>query len=343
MRFFIKAVTMTFLMSVTAQAKDFISLAAVGDIMMGTTYPANALPENQGKDLFKPALQWLQASDIRFGNFEGTFFDGSPQGDGKAGGPNRFLFRTPTDMVQRLNEAGINVVSLANNHVKDFGQAGVASTKSTLRSAGIQFSSKAGEVAEFQIEETSVALIAADFYKAPRSITEPASLYQEISQLKAKGKLVVVSAHVGAEGSGAEIIKTGTEIFLGENRGDSIVFAHGAIDAGADVIIMHGPHVPRGIELYQGRLVIYSLGNFMTGKGIMIDGISKLAPLIRIQIKKNGEFHQGQIVSFLQKREPQRIELDPQAQALKLIRNLSAQQFPNSVLTFEDNGTFRAR
>lgn len=78
-----------------AQAKDLISITAVGDIMMGTTYPANALPENGGRDLFKPAAQWIDASDIRFGNFEGTFFDGPPQSDGKSAGPNRYLFRTP--------------------------------------------------------------------------------------------------------------------------------------------------------------------------------------------------------------------------------------------------------
>ncbi len=308
--------------------------------MIGTSFPADALPERNGNGLFLPADQWIQASDIRFGNFEGTFFDGPPQSDGKATGPNRWLFRTPTDMVEVLREASFNVVSLANNHVKDFGQAGIKSTKDTLQNAGIQFSSKAGEVAMFNIEETSVALIAADFYKAPRSIVEPATTYVEIQKLKAAGHLVVVSVHAGAEGSGAEIIEPGNEIFLGENRGDSIGFAHMAVDYGADVIIMHGPHVPRGMEIYKDRLIAYSLGNFMTGRGIALDGNSKLAPLLRIQMNKTGAFRHGQIVSFIQKRDPQRIDLDLRHSAFQLMQKLSNEQFPNSQLSFQADGTF---
>lgn len=242
-------------------------------------------------------------------------------------------------MVARLTEAQFNVMSLANNHVKDFGSSGVTSTKATLRGAKIEFSSKAGEVAMFKVDETPIALIATDFYKAPRSITDPASTYAEISELKAKGNIVIVSSHVGSEGAGAEMVKSGTEIFLGENRGDSIDFAHRAIDAGADVIIMHGPHVPRGLEVYKDRIIAYSLGNFMTGKGISLNGYSQLAPLLRVQITKQGEFRKGQVVSFVQKRDPQRIELDPKSSALQLMKKLSQYQFPNSPLVFFPDGT----
>ena len=325
-----------------AFAKDLISITAVGDIMMGTTYPSSSmLPENNGKNLFSPAKQWIEASDIRFGNFEGTFFDGAPQADGKAPGPNRFLFKTPTQMGPRLVEAGFNVVSLSNNHSRDFGSAGIKSTKEVLEQNGIQYSSKAGEVANFSVDGQEVVLLATDFYKGQRSIVEPASTYLEISKYKQAGKLVIVSVHAGGEGGGAEIVKFGKEIFLGENRGDSVQFAHDAIDKGADVIIMHGPHVPRGLEIHNKRLIAYSLGNFMTGKGISLDGYAKVAPLLRVQINKQGEFVQGQIVSFVQRREPQRIDLDKDATALKMMAKLSKDQFPNSPLKFETNGIFQ--
>ena len=94
----LSAALFTFVTSVSASARDLISIAAVGDILMATTYPSNALPENDGKNLFEPALSWLKSSDVRFGNFEGTFFDGPPQSDGKTPGPNRWLFKTPTEM-----------------------------------------------------------------------------------------------------------------------------------------------------------------------------------------------------------------------------------------------------
>lgn len=318
-----------------ASAKNLISITAVGDIMMGSVSL-----ENNGKNLFTPAAEWLLASDIRFGNFEGTFFDEGPQPDGKKPGPNRFLFKTPTDMNSVLADGGFNVVSLANNHSRDFGSAGLKSTKEALQKVGIQYSSKSGEVANFRIDDTEVAVIAADYYKAPRSVVEPASTYLEISKLKAAGKLVVVSAHVGKEGAGAEFLEFNSEIFLGENRGNSVEFARTAINQGADLIIMHGPHVPRGLELYKGRLVIYSLGNFMTGQGISLAGYASVAPLVRVQINKNGEFQQGQIVSFVQRRQPQRIDLDADATALRLIAKLSKDQFKDSPLVFETNGLF---
>lgn len=329
------------LISLTAFGADTISITVVGDIMMGTTYPVSALPENQGRDLFSPAKPWIESSHIRFGNFEGTFFEGSAQPDGKIPGKNRFLFKTPIIYAHLLKDAGFNVMSLSNNHIKDFGVLGVSTTKSTLKNVGIQFSSKAGEVAEFKVESTEIALIAADFYKAPRSITEMNDTIAEIKDLKNSGKLVIVSAHVGGEGSGAEYVKTSTEIYLGENRGNSILFAKHAIDAGADLIVMHGPHVPRAIDRYKDRLIIYSLGNFITGKGISLDGLAKVAPLIRLEMSHRGDFISGQIVPFIQKRDPQRIEIDPDLTAIKLIKKLSTLQFGTTAPTIEDNGTFK--
>lgn len=308
---------------------------------MGTNFPYDVLPENDGEALFDPAKPWIKAAHIRFGNFEGTFFDGSQQKDGKSAGPNRYAFRTPTRMVSVLKNAGFNVMSLANNHVKDFGLAGIKSTKETLSKASIQYSSKSGEVARFKVDNTDVAVIAADYFKAPRSITDSAETLSEIKKLKGNNELVIVSAHVGREGKGAEVISNGVEVFLGENRGDSVAFAHEAIESGADVIIMHGPHVPRGMELYKGRIILYSLGNFVTGKGISLEGNAKIAPLVRIEIDRSGQFRSGQIVPFVQKRDPQRIEIDQSRAGIKLIKNLSQVQFPESNLEFQDNGLFQ--
>lgn len=316
-----------------------IILSAVGDVMMGTDYPSERmLPPDNGLGLFDPALPWLNKSDINFANLEGTLFDGDIQPDGKKGGPNRFLFRTPLSMATRLKEAGFNMISLANNHAKDFGRAGYVSTKEALNQLQIPFSSKTGEVAELQIKNKIVAMIATDFYKGQRSIIKPEPIFEEIENLKKMGRLVIVSAHAGGEGTGAQYIPATDEVFLGENRGNSIKFARGAIDAGADVIIMHGPHVPRAVELYKNKLIIYSLGNFVTGLGINITGMPGFAPLIRFQISGDGDFMGGQIVSFIQKRNPQRIEIDRKAQALKLIEKMTNEQFNGGNLIFTPEG-----
>lgn len=326
------------LVSAAIAASDDIMITAVGDVMMGTNFPYETmLPANDGAGLFDPAKPWIESADVRFANLEGTLFDGEPQPDGKKPGPNRYLFRTPTIMGQRLVDAGFNVISLANNHVNDFGQAGVKSTKATLASLGLQYSSKAGEVALLSAKGHKIAMLATDFYSGRRSITNPQAIYSEIRKLKSNGYIVIVSSHAGGEGS-TWLSFQGPEIYLGEDRGDSIGFARAAIDAGADSIIMHGPHVPRAIELYKNKLIIYSLGNFLTGVGINTNGTAGQAPLIRYQINANGEFVGGQIVSFIQKKNPHRIELDKKAGALTTIYNMTQSQFEGGNLTFAKNG-----
>lgn len=329
------------LASAAFAASDDLFITAVGDVMMGTDYPSTSmLPRNNGVGLFDPAKQWLDSSDIRFANLEGTLFDGDPQPDGKRPGPNRYLFRTPTVMGQRLVDAGFNLISLANNHVNDFGKAGIMSTKSVLQSLNIQYSSKAGETAELSVKGHKVAMIATDFYRGNRSVNNSAGVMAEIRKLKEDGKLVLVSAHVGGEGS-TKLSLTGTEIYLGEDRGDSIKFARAAIDAGADSIIMHGPHVPRAIEVYKNKLIIYSLGNFLTGPGISTAGVSGQAPLIRYQINAKGEFIGGQIVSFVQNKNPHTIQIDSKNGALTTIYNMTQQQLNGGNLKFSNNGIFK--
>lgn len=340
--FFVALLSMQAMASMAVAASDDIIISAVGDVMMGTNFPyENMMPADQGMGLFDPAKQWIQAADVRFANLEGTLFDGEPQPDGKKPGPNRYLFRTPTVMGQRLVEAGFNVISLANNHVNDFGRAGVESTKSTLASLGLQYSSKAGEVALLSAKGHKIAMIATDFYKGKRSINNPLAVYEEIRKLKSQGYIVLISSHVGGEGS-TKVSLAGTEMYLGEDRGDSVKFARSAIDAGADSIIMHGPHVPRAIELYKKKLIIYSLGNFLTGQGINTSGVSGQAPLIRYQINAQGEFVGGQIVSFIQKKGPHRLEVDKKAGALATIYNMTQEQFNGGGLTFEKNGIIRS-
>lgn len=317
-----------------------ILVSAVGDIMLGTNYPRNLLPADQGRSLLREAAPYLKAADVRFGNFEDTFFDGDPQPDGKTPGPNRWLFRTPIDYVERLVEAGFNVMSLANNHARDFGRAGIESSKVVLKLAHIQYSSKDGEVAHLNVRGTPIALIAADYYRGGRSIVTPDSTYREIESLSRQGQIVFVSVHAGGEGEAAETVPAGVEMYLGENRGDSVAFARKAIDLGADLVIMHGPHVVRGMEIHRGRLIIYSLGNFATAAGIGVGGLAGLAPLAQVRVSDRGEFLSGRIVSFRQIRERGTV-LDPSHAAFLRMKMLSEKDFPQSSPKFSSDGNFK--
>jgi poly-gamma-glutamate capsule biosynthesis protein CapA/YwtB (metallophosphatase superfamily) len=314
-----------------------ITVAAVGDIMMGTDYPAPKLPAKDGKLLFGESKDILRKADMVFGNLEGPLCDeGSPAK--KVKDKESYVFRTPTRFVKNLVEAGFNVVSLANNHAEDFGDEGMSSTKKALDAARIKYSSKAGEVAEFEINGVKVGLVAFSFGPPPRSIIYPEKVLDEIDLLSKKYDVLILSVHGGKEGIPALQTPNELEYFLDEPRGNLIQFAHEAVERGADLVLMHGPHVPRAMEVYQGRLIAYSLGNFCTYRGMSLDEEKGYAPLLWVELGRNGEFVRGKIFSFIQI-PPGGPKKDEKERARDLIKKLSYEDFPGTRPLFEESGS----
>lgn len=303
-----------------------ITIAAVGDIMMGTDYPSPILPKKDGSALFTEAAGILKRADIAFGNLEGVLYDEGSPTKTKEGS---YAFRTPTKFVKNLVNSGFNVLSLANNHVWDFGYRGMSSTKRTLDRAGIKYSSKAGEIAEFEINGLKIGLVAFSFGSPPRSVVHPASALREIGSLSVNYDIFVVSVHGGGEGMPALHVKNESEFFVDEPRGNLVEFAHEAVERGADLILAHGSHVPRAIEVYKKRLIAYSLGNFCTYGGMSLGGEMGYAPILWVELNKKGEFIRGRIYSFVQagRGGPKR---DEEGKAWNLIRKLSEEDFPET-------------
>jgi hypothetical protein len=108
---------------------------------------------------------------------------------------------------------------------------------------------------------------------------------------------VIVQAHMGAEGPNADAVTPGTESMYGEERGDPIAFSHAAIDAGADLVLGHGPHVLRGMEWYHGRLIAYSLGNFGGGGVFGKDPATRYGAYLSIRLRADGTAVAGQVRS----------------------------------------------
>ncbi|WP_239027521.1 CapA family protein [Geomonas diazotrophica] len=304
--------------------------------MMGSDFPTAKLPPRGGRDLFAAVAPYLRRADIALGNLEGPLCsEQTPTKEPLAG--RRYLFRTPPSYAQNLKDAGLSVLSLANNHAVDFGRAGLEATRQALSGAGLQFSSKKGEIARFDLHGVRVAVIALSYGPPPRSIVFPAQPLQEIERVARDYDLVILSIHAGAEGRGALHVAPGQERFLDEPRGDLVRFAHEAVERGADLVLAHGPHVPRALELYRGRLIAYSLGNFATYGGVSVAGESGYAPLLTVELAADGSFVGGSIDSFRQFRytgpKP-----DPKRRALRLMRMLSAADFPESPLVFGEGG-----
>ena len=231
------------------------------------------------------------------------------------------------------------MLSIANNHITDFGDNGCKSTMNTLDSIGIHYAGL--DVCPFSIfKKDSVTYGFCAF--APNAHTGPLLQTRHVQalirSLKQQCDVVIVSFHGGAEGAAYEHVPFKMESFLGAKRGNVHAFAHAAIDAGADLVLGNGPHVSRAIEQYKGRLIAYSLGNFCTYKSVSVAGVCGLAPMLKIKLSRKGEFISGNIISFQQNHQDG-LTRDTLNRALKRIRLLTAKDFPDSGVHIADDGT----
>lgn len=314
-----------------------ISIAAVGDMMIGTDYPNNHLPDDDGVSFLQDAAPVISAADIAIGNLEGVLMDGGQPGK-KCSNPKAcYLFRSPTRYANHYKVAGFDLMSLANNHARDFGEEGRSSSMAALAEHGIQHSGRAWTAAILQSDDHSVAYLAYAVTKNSNMLLDYELAFLWIAAHAEFHDIVIVTFHGGAEGVDVTHVPFAEEEYYGEPRGDVVYFARGAVDAGADLVIGHGPHVVRGMERYKDRLIAYSLGNFATYYGISVAGIKGIAPILSATLDGNGVFIEGQITSTIQLR-PAGPSIDERQRALKLIRGLSIEDFGDPGLSFESDG-----
>lgn len=314
-----------------------LTIAAVGDVMLGTDYPENILPDDDGVGFLKDAAPLLSAADIAFGNLEGVLLDGGEPVKRCKSRTGCFVFRTPTRYAQYLRDAGFDVMSLANNHAADFGEAGRDSTMQALDAVGIRHSGREGDVASWVVKDLKVALVAFAPNVGTHQLNDLPRAVEIVEELESRHDVVIVSFHGGAEGEGAELLPFAREYFYEEDRGDVVQFARAMVDAGADLVLGHGPHVVRPLELYRDRLIAYSLGNFATYYGISVEGQRGLAPILFARVDAEGRFLDGWIESMIQIR-PGGPQPDPQRQALELLRTLTEAAFPAGELAILPDG-----
>ncbi len=327
-----------------------ITIAAVGDIMLGSPFPNETrMPPNDGADLLKQVTPILSAADIAFGNMEGPITDGgisSKCGTPKPGQPIRcFAFRMPTRYGKYLRAAGFDIMSVANNHASDFGDAGRVSTRRVLDELGInhagsdrsQFST-----AYLNVKGVNVGFIGFAHNNSQPNVNDLAAARQYVIEADRKADIVVVSFHGGAEGTGAQNVPKRTETFFGESRGNLPLFARTVIDAGADLVLGHGPHVLRGMEIYKDRLIAYSLGNFATYGWFRLEAETALTVILETTLDAEGKFVGGKLYSGRQ--EGRGIPtLDPTGEAVRKIRTLSQTDFGATAPKIDDDGVISVK
>jgi poly-gamma-glutamate capsule biosynthesis protein CapA/YwtB (metallophosphatase superfamily) len=326
----------------TPRNTEAITIAAVGDIMMGSPFPNDSrMPPNDGADLLREVTPILAAADITFGNLEGPMVDSGTSAKCSPGSTKCFAFRVPTRYGKYLKEAGFDVMSVANNHAGDFGLPGRASTQKVLTEQGIKFAGSlepAATTAFLDVKGKKVAFVAFGHNNGMPSINDIAGARALVAAAKKKADIVMVSFHGGAEGTDHQHVPNFSEVFLGENRGNLPAFTHAVIDAGADIVLGHGPHVMRGMELYNGHLIVYSLGNFCTYGWFTLAAETALSEIVEIKIGADGKFISGKINAAKQEGRggPQ---LDKTGAAIRVVKNLSTADFGTNAPKFADDGT----
>jgi len=273
-------------------------LAAVGDIMLARKTDRLMQTEGLGYPLAKLGTT-LKAADLAFGNLESPL--------GTAGNPlpgKGIWFRARPEALQVLKEGGFDILNIANNHILDYDTPVFLQTIDLLKEAGITYIGGGNNIDEARqaaiLEAKGIRLgflgysdMADIFwsYSYPRRFRatpdQPGitplvvdDINQDIQKLKPDVDLVIVSLHWGTEYS-----RTPTE----EQR----QVAHQLIDAGADIILGHHPHVFQGLELYQGGLIAYSLGNFIMDQNWSRE--TRQGLLLQVTITKEG-WQQAEII-----------------------------------------------
>ena len=316
---------------------DTISIAMVGDVMLGSIKPNYCMPPNDGKEIFVDCASILRGADVTCGNLEGVLADKGETR--KRPGPLSYSFMMPTKSVQLLVDAGFDFMGIANNHIFDFWKEGTLSTIQTLKDAGIGVAgTKDCEISIREINGVKYGFCAFGHEEYSLRTQDTVTVKRVVTDLRKQCDLLIVCFHGGSEGTSARHVPQGKEYFHGMDRGDVRQFTHMCVDCGADIVYGNGPHVPRAMELYKNHLIAYSLGNFATPRGMKLHYQTAYAPLLTVRLNLNGEFIDGKIHPFIQYRDlgPR---VDTTGVVVDEIRTLTNEDIKDNQLDIADDGT----
>jgi Bacterial capsule synthesis protein PGA_cap len=347
-----------------------VRLAFTGDINLGTLTIPDGVPPDSGRGLFDGALSSL-TGDLVVGNFEGVLGDsGTTYKCGRQGThvsaamheaasrrppvpekPRRrrtkeaprtcYAFLTPTALAPRLREAGFTHLNLANNHANDFGAGARRTTEAIFDSLGLRHYGPLGNIALDSVRRgdsvTAVALVGFTTYPYAYDLLDVARSAAVVDSVRRLADLVIVTFHGGAEGVKALNVPEAAESLGREPRGDLRLWARAVIDAGADAVVGHGPHVLRGIEFYRGRPIVYSLGNFLTYRGFNISGPLGVTGVLHLEFGPDRRLSGARLVPMVQRPRTGPVP-DPASEALDLVRRLSAEDFGDAAARVDPGG-----
>ena len=253
-----------------AEAEKTIRLTFTGDVTLGSEEinkekpnSFNSYAEKEGYGwFFRNMLELFSGDDLTLVNLEGVLSDSNRQEDTS----KTFRFRGPVDYAKILTESSIEACAISNNHIMDFGKQGYESTKTALAANGILY---CGNDNSFVFEKDGIKI---GFFALGSMYAATYTKYvkETAAKMREDGvNAIVLSFHAGQEYSPRR------------RDWDQERYAKTAItDWGADLVIMHHPHVVQGVDILNNRYIFYSLGNFCFGGNMFVNG-QKKNPKIR--------------------------------------------------------------
>ena len=228
-----------------------ITVSAAGDCTLGTdenfdqSRSLNAFYDSNGPAYFLQSVKPIfEADDLTIVNMEGTLTESTSRRD------KTFAFKGPAEYTQILTEGSVEAANLANNHSRDYGDQSYTDTIAALDAAGI-VNFGYDRTAVMDVNGVKVGLVGT--YELAEGMGCEEEMIANIKAVEEQGaQIVIVNFHWGIE----------KENYPDENQ---VNLAHSAIDNGADLVLGHHPHVLQGIEVYNGKNIVYSLGNFCFG------------------------------------------------------------------------------
>ncbi|MEP0927286.1 MULTISPECIES: CapA family protein [Cyanophyceae] len=312
-----------------------LTIKAVGDIIPGTDYQRYRLPDDW-QYLFGSIQYHLGEADITFGNFESTLTE-VPSSAKDTSSANTFAFRTPPWYASVLKEAGFDVLSVANNHSMDFFEQGFTDTIAHIEAAGMKAVGRKGEILYVEAQGQTVAFIGFSNYQEHNRVQDIEAAIALVETANAQADIIVVSFHAGKEGTDATVTRDQDELFYSENRGNVVRFSRAVVDHGADLVLGHGPHVPRAIELYNNKLIAYSLGNFLGYRSLSTVGPLGTSLILQTDLDAQGNFVSGRIIPVALDRNGVPY-LDDHFGGVVLVRQFTQRDFPDTPLEIDDLG-----
>jgi len=319
------------------------TFCAGGDVMLGSNLDstwlraarpapgAALLPDPDS--LLAPLRPLLTDADVVLLNVEGAIGTGPAPSKCRPGSSRCYAFRQDPAVagaLRRLAPHARVAGNVANNHAMDAGASGFAEGTQALRDAGVLVvgADTLPTLVPLPTGDT-LAMLGFSVFSAGPDARNLAQLSRMVRRASDRYGWVVVSLHMGAEGVGAQHTTDTTERFVGEDRGNPVAIAHAAVDAGADLVIGHGPHVLRAVEWRGDALIAYSLGNLLT-----YGPFSRVPPLDRgvilcAVLDPDGRVVQADLRATRQLA-PGRAVPDTSYAAFELVDALGAQDFPGT-------------